>query len=692
MAAEKISANAHAAGPASYFLEPMAPVGFNNSTSEDDSYGAEEEYVRRSRAAAAAKTTRGRAKKDTLHDPRYADDAFRPYREDTDDDSGAGDGPVLPLRAQRARKAKDVPKPYLGSSTAQKNGSVAPPTITRGDGQSSSVFPVIPEETASPAPVPVPARRTPMTHGRTYAPETRNALFVDDWTSPFGTARKWHNQNKMVSVGIAFVAIVTGLGYVVSRLGGSGSSPAGYVAPTEIPSSMEELTERVVIMESHLQGLATQFHDTTGDVRDLTDLVNKIKVDVHNVADRQKTQGSSIKVLEGDMAALKHRMDALENSIRATLDDGRLASALEKILPRSLPVRYHKGSLVIDPAFYTELKKVFVGEGEMEKRVRSLINLGVEAPGKGDQGWRIDKYQKELEGLTTRMFERLSSERNYDERFLQRDEFVELVRKELNMHRNDIKVTAGMLKGSQVTIKAANGQDMSPAIQSLIDAALLKYSKDTIGMPDYALFTAGARPIKDLTSDSVMIYKPSAVGQWLGYTGIGNGPQIALSADNSVGNCWSFNTGEGRLGIQLARPVVVTSISIDHASHDLTFSQTSAPKTVEVVSRHSSSIYYCGQELTQHSGHISPRSTRQRLRSTSSSGTAWLRRSSASPPPQKRRPRASSSPRSPTTPTSMRPSRRSPSPQTSLRQASTSNPSSCSSSPTGAASTRASTG
>jgi SUN domain-containing protein 1/2 len=67
-------------------------------------------------------------------------------------------------------------------------------------------------------------------------------------------------------------------------------------------------------------------------------------------------------------------------------------------------------------------------------------------------------------------------------------------------------------------------------------------------------------------------------------------PATALYPDSTVGNCWPFAGDKGTLGILLARRVQVTSVTVEHAAHEVTFDQRSAPKTIEVVSMGSVTI------------------------------------------------------------------------------------------------------
>jgi SUN domain-containing protein 1/2 len=138
---------------------------------------------------------------------------------------------------------------------------------------------------------------------------------------------------------------------------------------------------------------------------------------------------------------------------------------------------------------------------------------------------------------------------------------------------------------SVVTIQSKSGDDLTSLFTSLIDAALLRYSKDTIAKPDYALFTAGGRVVPSITSDTLVMRSSSRWSKlvWGKRDFEGIPPAHALLPDLGVGSCWPFSGGKGQLGVMLTRRVVVSDITVDHAPKDLAMNVTSAPRAVEVV-------------------------------------------------------------------------------------------------------------
>ncbi|CDO74910.1 hypothetical protein BN946_scf184988.g17 [Trametes cinnabarina] len=103
-------------------------------------------------------------------------------------------------------------------------------------------------------------------------------------------------------------------------------------------------------------------------------------------------------------------------------------------------------------------------------------------------------------------------------------------------------------KTSGVTIKSTDGQDVTSLINHLVDAAVLRNSKDMLARVDYALHSAGANVIPSLTSDTAEI-RPSGVFA-----------QVA-----------GLFTG-----------VYITDVTIDHVAKEVAMDMRSAPRNMEL--------------------------------------------------------------------------------------------------------------
>ncbi|KAH9902874.1 hypothetical protein C8Q73DRAFT_750284 [Cubamyces lactineus] len=144
------------------------------------------------------------------------------------------------------------------------------------------------------------------------------------------------------------------------------------------------------------------------------------------------------------------------------------------------------------------------------------------------------------------------------------------------------------VKTSGVTIKSSDGQDVTSLINHLVDAAVLRNSKDTLARVDYALYSAGAQVIPSLTSLTAEVRPSGFLGQ-LGslFTGgsgyaVGRPPVTALHHEIHAGHCWPFPGSQGQLGVALAAPVYITDVTIDHAAKEVVLDMRSAPRQMEL--------------------------------------------------------------------------------------------------------------
>jgi len=283
----------------------------------------------------------------------------------------------------------------------------------------------------------------------------------------------------------------------------------------------------------------------------------------------------SVDRIEQELRGLRTRVDGVEAEVRNALDDGRLHLAIERILPEWMPIKRSKGGRIdIEQVFWNELKRVLVGKSEMDKAVQDAL------AGKAIEG----VSEKDLEKFGDKLFEQKSAKGL----IISRDQFLQAMKNELEdlKERLDRAEVASPRQSSSITIKGDKGDDLVPLLHSLIDTAILKYSKDTLATPDYALYTAGARVVPSITSDTLVVKSASRLGKWVaGSKDIeGRAPATALHPDNSVGSCWPFNGSQGQLGVLLSRRVIMTDVTIEHAAKELSPDVRTAPKSIEVVS------------------------------------------------------------------------------------------------------------
>lgn len=333
--------------------------------------------------------------------------------------------------------------------------------------------------------------------------------------------------------------------------------------------------------------------DSGSKVKALQSSYASLKAEVESLAARMGSQESAVKSvqrklkqvdsIEQDVQALSSRVQTVEQAVKGALDDGRLRTALDRILPSYMPIRYNKGRADVDPGFWKELKAVLVGRSEVEDLVRKAF-AGVAHDGKVLAASADDASDARIEAWGERVFDRKIQAGAY----LGKEEFLKLLHGEMDQLRIQMEKSprAAPAPSSSITIKSAKGDDLTSVLSQLIEAALLKYSKDTLAKPDYALFTAGGRIVPSITSDTLVLRSPTTFGRYvLGRKDVeGRSPATAIHSDAAVGECWPFRGGQGQLGVMLSRRVVVTDLTVEHASKDVALDVSTAPREVEVVS------------------------------------------------------------------------------------------------------------
>ena len=275
------------------------------------------------------------------------------------------------------------------------------------------------------------------------------------------------------------------------------------------------------------------------------------------------------------------------------------------------------GKLDIDPKFWNHLKAAFVDKKELEQSVdrklsqyrptgtapsavvptwnefltanedslKSWINSDIDGRVGSDaivsRRTFLDMLRREIKAL------KVDFETKANENVQQIGE--ELLRKVATQAKMDREAHPIVVAPTTPVLVDSAGHNITELIGALVDSALLRYSKDILARPDYALYTSGGRVIPHLTSRT---YEAQPIGRisklfgWVpGTTRMtGRPPVTALHPDNSLGSCWPFAGSNGQLGILLSRRVVPSEITIEHASIDVALDgdAQSAPKEFEL--------------------------------------------------------------------------------------------------------------
>lgn len=150
------------------------------------------------------------------------------------------------------------------------------------------------------------------------------------------------------------------------------------------------------------------------------------------------------------------------------------------------------------------------------------------------------------------------------------------------------KLKSGVTAGTGLTIKAGDGSDVTSLISHLVDSAVARVStQDIISRADFALHSAGARPIPHLTSHTLEMRPTTFRGRVMGWmTGhgreVGRSPITALHQDIHSGLCWPMSGDSGQLGVALASPAFISDFTIDHVAREVAFDLRTAPRDMEV--------------------------------------------------------------------------------------------------------------
>lgn len=383
---------------------------------------------------------------------------------------------------------------------------------------------------------------------------------------------------------------------------------------------------------------AREIEKTVVDLRGVLDgLVDRVKV---LSSDRQADASDIAKLQHGveavgkDIASLGTKVAQVSMDVQAGVDAERISKialeAIEARLPSKLAVRLDSnGKMEIDPAFWKHLRDAFAEKkdvdalvsskvaAELAKRpiasgsysappppvvvtkepswedflvaneasLRSWVNSDINSRVGSDaivsRKTFLDILHREIKTLKVD-FEAKSNEN------VQKigQELLEKVAKQEAMKKRPAAAPAQPQQPGVLTIKSADGKDISSVITSIVDSALLRYSKDVLARPDYALAISGGHVIPVLTS-STYVVKPAGLVpklvSWVTASGPtpGNSPITALIPGLQ---CWPFPGQEGNLGILLSRRVVPSDITLEHISRDIApdADVSSAPKDFEV--------------------------------------------------------------------------------------------------------------
>lgn len=557
------------------------------------SFAAEKADYARQKAEKAERSRQSRTRRSKkADDAMYQPDGEEPDSDDNPDHNrGVVPNGGLAHRAARQRNTS-IPTDYLGrplkpSSGRSKATSMAAVQEDEGlDAGSDVDFNTTPMPEPSHSPyyhrppkhIHLVESGTPLPH--TYRQQTEwEHLLREAWR----WCRRWYPA-LAGAVGVVWLAFL---------LRGVGAPKASPTSPAPLPSNFNELAGRLGSLESSLADSASG-HSHQWDSLDarlsrleasqpsVSDLAEQQQLILADNRRTKKQMGTTIDRLD----KLEGRVDTLEGLIPKAIDDGSLRNALDRILPEIMPVvRGKNGEWIIHDSFHADMKRLLVGTGPSEQEIRHLINQGLEVE---RQRWSADRHpdSQRLSDNLDKLFSNKVAE--WQTAFITRQDFIELFEEKIEGLKREIKTVQANAQAAPQTIKikTSDGQDMTEVIQAVVDASLLRYGNDKLGLPDFALYSAGARVIETTTSATLQLSNPGWMGRMWGSKPVyARPPNVALHPDTTVGQCWAFSGPSGDLSVLLAHPkVVVSAITIDHVAKALATDISSAPKEVEVVS------------------------------------------------------------------------------------------------------------
>ncbi|KAF9098866.1 hypothetical protein BGX23_004958 [Mortierella sp. AD031] len=381
---------------------------------------------------------------------------------------------------------------------------------------------------------------------------------------------------------------------------------------------------------------AEQIHSLE-DLETRIEWIQKALVDLGQADDRLgKELHSMHSELEGMsiwVSGVEHKLNKVSDdvvSLKKYVSDGRWIeqTVLELVrdkIPRHLVVAKdpRTGKLSIPSEFWDTARELFMTSEQVQKSIQdqvALINQDKDErqddeSSSGRWSWGSSRGKKRA-GKTIGWDDFLLENEKAMSSFVEgrmskvsRNVFLGLVRTEANLiwqslERNVVALLEeqGKLEGKPAPARDGYGSSVStgnnPAraltdierelISGLIDEALEKFSADVIAKPDYALYSAGGRIIPRLTSPNYHHYvKPTLLGR-LGARFFVPLPrrekpaEKAIEPDLHAGECWAMQGQEGQLAIRLARKIVITEVTIEHADPSVVLDMGSAAREIEV--------------------------------------------------------------------------------------------------------------
>ncbi|EIW74888.1 hypothetical protein CONPUDRAFT_77697 [Coniophora puteana RWD-64-598 SS2] len=113
------------------------------------------------------------------------------------------------------------------------------------------------------------------------------------------------------------------------------------------------------------------------------------------------------------------------------------------------------------------------------------------------------------------------------------------------------------------------------ALSRTVQEAFQRHSFGHLDLPDFALSSAGAQVIHELTTQATGLRIPFLSPKV-------HPPELALKPNKEIGSCWRINARHGQLGVFLATPIAVTHVTIEHPPKQMSPEIELAPQIIIV--------------------------------------------------------------------------------------------------------------
>ncbi|KAI8345784.1 UNC-like C-terminal-domain-containing protein [Mortierella sp. GBAus27b] len=348
----------------------------------------------------------------------------------------------------------------------------------------------------------------------------------------------------------------------------------------QLAKHVEKLQKSDYQQADHIEQLQRSRHQQAKSIESLQESDNQ---KTNHIEQIQRSHHQLVKDFESTKQ-LDRRITSTEhqlNTLKSYINDGQwvnqVLDALWDKLPEHLAVSkdLRTGKIQVSPEFLGLVKSMFVTKREVYEYFDEA--LGHHFPGESLNQWQ--KFLKDNDQALK------STSRHYLK--VSKDEYLKVLDSEARAIWDGIK---DAVTDSLATLPHHNLTDLVYQVtMKLLGEASGRSSLDLVTERDYALSTIGGEIIPEMTfPDFEVQMKPTLLGRLgLKYL-ISPNPQVekrairAIEDDISPASCWAMKGDQGQIGIQLARKIIATHITIEHSDPRVTLDASSAPREMEI--------------------------------------------------------------------------------------------------------------